>query len=477
MQWLRRLRAGTFNQSSDYAELLVQAKSHQQNHEWQEAIALYKRILGKNKRADSSIYVSFARLLRLHSFQEVDRAELMLKRAVKLYPKNEDILSELYNLYYARNKWEDAKKVAEELIKINPVANNYFKLGRASAWHGEDLKAKSNFIKGLELKHKKSLDEIKEIIKKQISGGDLKSSYEIIGGKNNYGVFVHEQKGQKRLFTKISENKTSIQNEEFFYAKITVKHPKLKRIAPKYVDCITIDGMQYMTLEYIKGRHPTRSHVESVINAARQISSIKVSALEKLGFQQQRRSFTLTSRLWSAVQFFTQIHRKHRNVQLLKSLRKQLRKSSAPAKATKIVDRLEKFVLGNELYKYMNPSHYTLLHGDLDPTNILIDSKGKVKIVDWASITHGPSFLDQARFICTAVIPFERVKKLKFYSQDLSDVERIFFLYACIVMHMITGGAMDKQAFMNVMKDHVQPTLSEMERLVDKFNGNTNSSH
>lgn len=77
----------------------------------------------------------------------------------------------------------------------------------------------------------------------------------------------------------------------------------------------------------------------------------------------------------------------------------------------------------NELYEYLLEEN--LVHGDLSPTNILINSTGKIKIIDgfWGEAIHPASF--------TAGFTNPSIKNEKTINDDLFSIKRIQAYLSC----------------------------------------------
>lgn len=141
--------------------------------------------------------------------------------------------------------------------------------------------------------------------------------------------------------------------------------------------------------------------------------------------------------------------------------------------ALSVVERLRYLIVDTQAYSAMSPErHYSLLHGDFIPGNVRIDkATDAAKVFDWASFTTGPHFVDVVRYMVVASISYKSVNEHYLFNdevEELSSVERIIFLYAFIVMHLITlqgRGSRPREAA-TAMRDFIKPALKDMESLI-----------
>src|SRR5699024_7511360 len=184
-------------------------------------------------------------------------------------------------------------------------------------------------------------------------------------------------------------------------------------------------------------------------------------------------SFTVRSRGSTVVNFFTKIHEEAYNKRMISEFKSFGSQNNYPQEALEIIDKIQALIVNNHLYAFIVPElHYSLLHGDIIPSNMMINKEnGNLQIFDWTNFTIGPRFLDIARFVTVASISYEEVKDKYLFNNNnglLSLIEKIFFLYAYNLLFYITL----KNKGMNTQKiihECMFPALKDMSDLIDQF--------
>src|SRR5699024_7166677 len=384
---------------------------------------------------DSNSLLSEAkRLLQLGKSNE---AEAVLQEAVVHYTANEAMYQQLYDLYKKRNEWCTAKQMAEKLVEINPQkATFYFQLGRSYAFLKETDAAKEAYIAGLQKRHQLAFKDIIAQVTQDFPHAPetLASEYMYIKGKNNYGALFHTAE-DKKYVTKIAKYNHNAKREVLFYKDVCAQFPLLQNMAPTFLNAKKMNRILYLTTECIEGEESIFSDLEDIIRMSYMIASIPSSQLlytcgrPEYEFQDRNRPTFI-------IQFFTEIHQKATNELLFAELYKLVKEKKYPQSVKEVIQRLEKQIIPNYLYAYINPDeHYSLLHGDFHPGNFKRSSKdGMLYIFDWATFTIGPHFLDIVRYVSKSLFTFQDVKDIYLDCEEsggrLSLIERIFFLYA-----------------------------------------------
>src|SRR5690625_3450687 len=254
-------------------ESLKLAKKFARSKDWSNAIKFYNEYLSKESNRDNiEIWVDYAKCLRAKG--GIKEAKSILLESNKNFPNNKLVLEELYKLYRATRDWDYAEKIVTELVKIEPDNPRYhFLMGRVNSFLGNKRNTIKSYIRGLELRHNKSIKQIINEIQDRITPNkkDVHSEYVYVGGKNNLGAIIHNHKN-KKYYTKIIASKNNSKKEKMFYQKIYREYPTLKNIVPKYIDSVVIDNILYLTIEKID-IIPNKD-ISSVIEASRIITSI-----------------------------------------------------------------------------------------------------------------------------------------------------------------------------------------------------------
>lgn len=173
--------------------LLNQAKQCQINSQWKKATELFREHLKQNPEEETEVYVNYARCLRFVGQTKISE-EILLERQ-ELCSGDMDVLEELYHLYNSLRKYELAKPIVTHLITLKPTnATYYFYRGRVNSFLNERELAKEDYMLGLEYKYNMDINDLKKEIQKDFTDelNKVKTVYEYIGGKNNFGAFIHQ---------------------------------------------------------------------------------------------------------------------------------------------------------------------------------------------------------------------------------------------------------------------------------------------
>lgn len=450
---------------------IKKANRYRKRGELEKAIKEYEKYIKNKKGNNPNIIVAYVNCLRKSG--STKKAQDVLESSISLQPENEVLLNEYFNYLDNAWRWEDANIIARKLIEVNPYnSEHYFKLGKGHSVLKEHEKALSVFKKGLEIKHRMSFEELLTKIESGITPNynEVSSIYKHIGGKNNYGVIIHNY-NEKKYITKITEYKTPARREEMFYKEIQQDFPKLKEITPKFINSKIYDKLLYLTVEIIESSSSKELNIQKVIESSKKISSIYYrDAKEK--YSNPYYSFHFKNRPVIIVNFFTNIHKKSINKKLLTSLKRELTQKNYPQSLKKLINELEKLIMQNKLFLFINPEKdYSLLHGDFIPSNMKEDIvTEEVKVFDWATFKLGPRFLDILKFFSKKLSPYVQVKELYLFNdtnnENLSIIEKIFFLYAYIILYFVTLNLMDKVTEENIEK-YLTPALKDLNILVE----------
>lgn len=454
------------------SNVLTLAKQYQKQHKWQKAVECFEQYMRENNGCTDEVYASYARCLRL--IGQIDHANKILNEGCSLYPQNEKILTEFFRLYDHLGYWEEAKFAANDLTEINPQnGEHYLKLGRANSWLLNKKQAEQAYKKGLEYKHGLSFEALKEKIQRGFTKdlSKVTTEYIYINGKNNLGAFIHHYQG-KKFITKISKTTQSVRREKTFYRNVLTRFPSLKEITPLYIDSQTFDQVQYLTIEMVDGAMPAKT-LEEINDVSQQISSITYQEIMH-HYSNPDYSFLFKSRPSSIGVFFTKIHQKYYNQKLLSTLKELTRRRNYSKRAAQVLDRLESLIIDNHLYVFIEPDrHYSLLHGDFISANMKETKQGNVvKVFDWASFKVGPRFMDMARYVMKAAVPYNEVREMSLLNTEsdkgLSLIEQIFFLYSYILLNFVALKDKNKHPD-EILSEFIIPALTDMEAKVSQF--------
>lgn len=452
-------------------KFLVLADSYRKKREWNKAIEYYDRHLNEVNYPTESVYVSYSKCLI--KVGKINQAEKKLHEAKYSHSTSERILKELIKVYQYKNERKNANLTAKLLVSIHPnKSENHFILGKTYAALKKINDAEISYISGIEYRHDMNMNDLLKKLQHRITKDDvvINSEYNFISGRSNYGAIIHEFNNHK-YFTKISKLSTLAKREEVFYSSISEEFFRLKEYTPQYIDAMNMDGISYLTVEYIDSEPTNSEHLKEVIDVSQKLSSIPYKKMVQQ-FPNPNYSFQLKNKPNPITIFFTQIHKKEINEKLFSSFYKIMKENNYPKSIEKIIQHLELLIMDNCLYEFVDPNnHYSLLHGDFNRSNVRISKMdGEIKIIDWETFKIGPHFMDIVRYVTGLRIPFDDIKSI--YLNDdhrqgtLTLIEKIFFLYSLILLYILTIGSRRIESYID---EYLSPALLELENDVAQF--------
>lgn len=455
-------------QPDNEAILLLNVRQLERQNKREEAIDLLKGNLDSEEQWLDNTYALYASLYRLNGQMELTKE--IIGRGNTIYPQSETILVEFLNLCMAIHNYHAARVVAEDLIKINPTEGKYyFELGRALAETKEEEKAKSAFKIGLIYHHNMSTEQLISNIQNNITAkqGALKSVYTYLGGMNNLGAMVHENKAEK-YFTKITRIDKGAQREAIFYRDVQAEYPLVKEVTPTFFGIDTFDGVHYLTIEHINALKESIK-IEQMIEVVQKLSTIPYASISEK-FPNPSYPFVMRKNVGpDIIYLFTKIHDRKQNELLLSTAKIFAQEYAYPDEVKEMLHTIEKMIFDKELYKQISPEkHYSLLHGDLKLNNMVLSEKNKnLYVIDWGSFTIGPRFVDMALLFSNISTSYETIIEKYINNIDeektLSDVEQFYFGFAYFLTSFV------KITHNNVNHIYTQSLLPAMEYMEECF--------
>lgn len=452
-------------------ESYKKARKYHKGRNWDKAIEYYsKAVESEEKKAYGyKLYFYYAHVLRIAG--RYDDAKKILFEGCELYTNETKLLEELFRLYDTLAKWDKAEKIAKELINLeggNP--EHYFRLGRVYTFKREKEKAKESYEQGLSVNHGVSFKQLIDKVRSNfpIDKQEIKTEYKYIKGKNNLGNMVHSFDGGKYI-TKILRNRAGSKKEVSFYKEITSHFSELADISPSFIDFQIIDNIIYLTIEMVDGlaQNEQKKYLNEIIDASFKITSVKKEKISK-HYKNSNYSLQLKRRAISIVPFFTRINEREVNERLFRSLKSLGKQNKYPEQMIKVIEELEDLILENRLYKWIDEKrHYSLIHGDFIPGNMLVDKKSKnIKVIDWATYKVGLSVSDMSMYFVGSSTKYEKIKEVYLSRKELELIEKIFFLYILITMHYVQlrYGTTDK-----LVNEMLAPALRDLKLLINEF--------
>jgi len=113
--------------------------------DYEGAVKAFKRAIGLSPGStysvDAANYMAQAYLKQDNTQGAIDA----YKKAIQLDRSRDDVHTNLGNLYFSENRYQEAQQEYEETVKLNPTANNRFSLGQAYMYNGRYSDAESQF--------------------------------------------------------------------------------------------------------------------------------------------------------------------------------------------------------------------------------------------------------------------------------------------------------------------------------------------
>lgn len=443
--------------------LLADAKHHESRRQWEKAADCYRRyLIGHTYAANIDASIAYAHCLR--HIGKMQAAANILDELAKSHPGSEPVLVERVALHETRMDWASAEQTLQKLVHAHPDrATYYFRLGRAQVGANDLEAARHSYQTGFAHHHTIPFDQVIRKIQGTLptSSTDIKSSYWLTGGLDNFGTLVHETPTGK-YFTKIVN--PAKDRERLFYEGLLPEHHQLSAITPNYVGSQRIDDTLYMTMEMLDPP-TTMPEFRQVVAIARAINNIDVSDVGP-DYANPNYKFRLDLNTPAVVKGFAHIHEFRYHRQLFDTLHRLAPTAEDPQTAKRIVQQLEDRILGNHLYAFVSPPmHYTLLHGDFKPNNIMTDTHN-FRVIDWQGFRTGPRFLDIVKYAIHAKLPYTTLQDQYLFDTThdaLSPIEHIFFLDAYILMILLTSM---RKSLSSGLAQHIGPALADMDTAI-----------
>jgi Flp pilus assembly protein TadD len=109
------------------------------------AIRAFKRSIGLSPSSSYSVDAANYMAQAYLKLSDTQGAIDAYKKAIQLAPSRDDIHTNLGNLCFSVNRYQDAQQEYEQAVKLNPSANNRFSLGQAYMYNGRYNDAESQF--------------------------------------------------------------------------------------------------------------------------------------------------------------------------------------------------------------------------------------------------------------------------------------------------------------------------------------------
>lgn len=377
---------------------------------------------------------------------------------------------------YNQKEWSKAIKVGEKVGDYfcnNKILN--IRLAECYQNINEKRIAFNIFQKTMKLNFN-LIDTVEKIDNKLSLYGSnpISSKFILLNGNQNYGFIEHitqDQNGKTVTFlTKISKLDN---NREFLFYKHF--YSKVYKITPRLVNIHSVNSdICLITTKKINSRMINFNFelLNSVIELNHQLSSIKyrdisdLISIEKLEQKTLKLidDFSLEYPM-RTLHYFSSIHKMSTNKSLFEEIFERMKKLSYSSESISSMKRVEEIIFIKKLYQHINPKiHYSVLHGDLNLENILIDENNQLYFIDWGQMRVGPTWIDMAGFLGILKVPFKQIDNWYLcnscHNNAIDALYKVFFIYSIIVYWFLLFTKEEFEANFNL---YISPAVKKLE--------------
>lgn len=223
------------------------------------------------------------------------------------------------------------------------------------------------------------------------------------GGYSNLGIITHLVEEVPKYITKfkdMSNQRSDLHIEEFFYRKLLLMYPHLTKYTPSFIDYIKFhEGkVSAITLEYIDGRHATLDDFDLLFDFQIRLMDIEIEPLLDGSFKEINlsRKYIYSSRnYWQYI---------------LWQIKHKLNEHASNTYDTELL-WIAGFMETKKFYKRMaNNELFALQHHNFSSKNIIINTNTKAAVViDWGSIWISLYGNDLVQFLLYHGSPLEAI--------------------------------------------------------------------
>jgi hypothetical protein len=246
-------------------------------------------------------------------------------------------------------------------------------------------------------------DIISQLVVSKTSHISHRYSSQRYGGYGNLGIITHLVDNVPKYITKIkdmSNQRSDLHIEEFFYRKLLLMYPNLTKYTPSFLDYIEFNQgrVSAITIEYIDGRHATLDDFDLLFDFQMSLMDIKIDPLLDDSFKEINlsRKYVYSSRnYWQFI---------------LWKIKHKLNEHAPHTFDTDLV-WLTRLLQTKKLHKRMaNNELFALQHHDFWSENIIINSNTKIAVaIDWGSIGISLYGNDLVHFLITQESPLKEI--------------------------------------------------------------------
>ncbi|WP_293696183.1 phosphotransferase [uncultured Agrococcus sp.] len=451
-------------------EILNQAAALRRKRRWDAAIELLTGESAAAVTGTEAWFVELAKTYRVASRRQDARA--LLERARKeIETPSIRVAEEEYYFHAFARDYENALNSSERLTRIDPsYAKGHFLKGKTLVRLTRFQQAREAFITGLRVAHDAPLEEVIERVESGLlatlgSRFRCESEYVVGRGGNNLGILMHRV-GSRQYITKIAQSPGPIDVGGNFYRNIVPRIPELRDVTPAYINSQRIEGIYYLTMEYVEGNASIAD--DDAVELAKRLARIGYAELQ--GVQGlSKPALLLVNRPTSLARFFGRLHRKSGTRALFKQLSGVLRANEYPASMQRTTVELSKLVQRSRVFTLIDPErHYCLAHNDFRSGNLIgVNLETPAKMIDCESVRIGQRFADLASYFGCQQRPFEHFDSCFQRHESMRSVsvaERVYLDLAFLYYSVLHAGA---EGVAEIEETVVAPAVSSIRRGVD----------
>lgn len=415
----------------------------------------------------------------IHKFSTGDMSLVLQNTLLKIYYRFFKKDRFTFNLLMGQHKYAEAIKIGKKIIgKGTNSSEMYRKIAFCSYYAHEKENAINNMQKSLELKIKKSINEIIDMSVKEINTNEkhIESIYTYLGGYSNYGFIEHRflksNDKEKIYLTKIIFNSKKKDREKYFYEEICKQFPQLTMVAPSLISASDFhdEGIMFLTISKIQGYKPINENANEILRINEMIESISLHEAKNIF----KEIGSYKSKYESMM-----LHRKSVNSEIITDLYKLLKKKDNHIESDEFINRLKRVILGDKMYKKITPKyHYAFCHNDFHKNNILTDNhNNRCYVLDWNCYSYSLKGWDMAYYFGNFEFTFEEIKELyinRKYSSDRSVDEKVGILYYVFLQVYIWALRLRGDDWFSKRNEYFQPAIEYIELLAEQIRGNKN---
>ena len=304
-------------------------------------------------------------------------------------------LNGYYNQVIDLSKEIDVSKLSPMDLKI--VSKSYLMLEQFNEHNKINLQI-------FEMRLNLSLsDIIKQFLVSNKPKIEHRYSTQQYGGMGNLGIITHLINGSPKYITKIkdmSNQKSNLHIEEFFYTQLLKDYPILKQYTPDFLDYKDFkkEKISAITIQYIAGRHPGIEDLDLLFDLQVNLLELNVSRY----VNKPVREISIRNKLLYSTKSYWQL--------VIGKIEQKLNEHPNYSFEDELKWLRHCFLTKNIRKRMSNVELYALQHDDFGAGNIIINEKTNSAIaIDWGGIGISLYGTDLVHFLLAQGVPLKDI--------------------------------------------------------------------